>query len=72
MLNNMGIGVKVKMPKEMKAAAKALPEVAQQFGRASAVAEALNTTVQVAIVAASIAGVVVLLSWLKGRGRKES
>lgn len=41
-LGNLGIGVKVKVPKEIKAAAKSFPEFAQSFNRATSTADTLG------------------------------
>ena len=58
MLNGLGFSVSVKIPAELKTAAKALPEFSATSNRMTAAVDAMNITMQTVVVA-GIFGVIV-------------
>lgn len=62
-LANLGISVKVKVPKEIRTAAKEMPEFSQTASRLTSVLDASNITAQSAVAMLVMGGLVALVAW---------
>ncbi len=57
-MTGLGISVKVKVPTEIKTAAKGLPDMTQTADRLTSVLDAANTTAQ-AVAVAAVFGIII-------------
>lgn len=62
-VGDLGIGVKVKVPKEIKTAAAQMPEFSETMKKLTSVMDAGNVTVQVVAVGALFGALVAILLW---------
>ena len=68
MLNDLSMSVSVKVPKEIKAAAKELPEFSAVGNRLTAATDAMNITMQTVVVGA-VLGLIIATLLLREKGR---